>query len=82
MKLASTMAEGQVTIHLTFPRRAGIVMPSYGYEFSSDLATWVPVESVSEVILSTQSIDSFEVESVDATMTVPHSNCGYVRLRW
>lgn len=81
MKLGSTAVGAQVTIQLTFPRRAGISMPSYGYEFSSDLVTWVPVENVSEAILSTQAIDGLEIESVDATMTVPGSNCGFVRLR-
>lgn len=82
MKLASTTVGGQVTLHLTFPRRAGIAMPSYGYEFSRDLATWVPVESVSEAILSTQVIEGLEIESVDAMIIVPRANCGFVRLRW
>lgn len=82
VKLASTTAGGMVTIHLAFPRRPGIAWPSYGYEFSHDLIEWVPVGEVSETVGSAQAVDGVEIENIDATIVVPQSNSGFVRLRW
>ncbi len=82
LKLSTVTTNEQTVIHVTFPRRAGIVMPAYGYEISSDLAIWSPVGSVSESVLSTQVVDGVVIDNVDAAITAPQLKSGFVRLKW
>jgi len=82
MKITGVTAGTKSTFHLAFPRRAGIAMPAYGYEFSSDLVVWAPVGDVSETVVSTLTVDGVEVENIDAAITAPPSKSGFVRLSW
>ncbi|MEO5716568.1 MAG: hypothetical protein ABIT37_24025 [Luteolibacter sp.] len=79
---AATAGNSQRVIHLNFPRRAGLAMPAYGYEISSDLATWSPTENVTETVVSTQTTEGVEIENVDAAFPAQESGSGFVRLYW
>jgi hypothetical protein len=73
---------GQNVIHVVFPRRAGLSQSLYGYECSTDLATWNSVPNVTETVVSSQTVNGVLVETVDAQLPCPAPNSGFVRLKW
>ncbi len=80
---SSIVSQGQNKfIRLVFPRRAGLTGSHHGYEVTHDLSTWSPVLSPLENVLSTQTVDGVNVETVEALIPAPQSDCGFVRMRW
>ncbi|MDB6138581.1 MAG: hypothetical protein JWO94_1653 [Verrucomicrobiaceae bacterium] len=68
------------TIVLSFPRRVGLPAGYYHYESSSDLQSWSTVVGVVEVVISTASVNGTDIENVEATVPLPASAAGFVRL--
>jgi hypothetical protein len=73
---------GQMRIRLIFPRRAGLSPQPYGFVISSDLTQWTTAGGVSETVLSTQTVDGVEVETVEALIPSPSLTMGFVRFQW
>jgi hypothetical protein len=80
VKLAVVHSKEETVIHLTFPRRAGLSLPSYGYETSENLTTWEPAKGVTETALSTETVNGVEMENIDAAISTSHG-AGFVRMR-
>lgn len=79
---STTKAAGRTILHLTFPRRADLAPGSYGFLVGTDLATWQPVASLTETIISTQIIGGVKIDTIDAAVPSPSEECGYLRLKW
>lgn len=82
VKLEPSQVDGRSTVNVSFPRRSGIVMPSYGYETSEDLIHWKPVADVSESVVAMGAVNGVEIDQVTATLPSPPSGSGFVRLCW
>jgi hypothetical protein len=67
-------------VRLVFPRRAGLAPGWYAYQVASDLDTWGTVTPVSETVMTTQTIDGVEIETVEVLIEMPAGGAGYVRL--
>ncbi|RYD48680.1 MAG: DUF11 domain-containing protein, partial [Verrucomicrobiaceae bacterium] len=74
--------DGTQVIGLRFPRRAGVAMPSYGYEFSRDQVNWFPLGDVGETVVSTEVRGGVLFENIEAVSRVPSSEKCSIRLRW
>lgn len=82
VRLAAVQADGRGRGQISFPRRAGVSRPSYGYEISGDLTSWKPIADVSETVVSTRTVDGVTIEEVSATFAVPRSEAVFLRLCW
>ena len=71
-----------MTIRLVFPRRVGVASGSYGYEISTTLANWSPAQNVTENVLSTQTVNGVQLETVEALIPSPGPTSGFARLKW
>ena len=69
-------------IRLRFPRRAGVTMPAYRYEFSKDQTNWFPLQEIEETVTSTSDRNGVRFEDVDAVTHIKSSAKCVVRLRW
>ena len=70
------------TVHLLFLRRAGVVLPTYTYEVSRDLASWGAAPDVAETVVSTTTGADGPLEWVSAAIPAPGVAGGFVRLKW
>lgn len=73
---------GQMVIHLVFPRRSGLAPGAYGYECSTNLGDWHVAENVVETVLATQTVNGVQMETVDAAIPCLSPATGFARLRW
>ena len=84
LSLSLEKTGGNMVMHLSFPRRAGVTRPAYWFEISSDMQHWASAPSVTETILSTETVDGVSVESVDAAIPVTNTEGGsrFLRIGW
>lgn len=82
IQVQSTTVGGQVVLHLIFPRRSDLAPGSYGYETSGDVEIWNPATSVTETVISTQTVNGVQLDTVDAAFPFPAGQSGFVRLKW
>lgn len=78
----NVVKHGVQVIRLSFPRRAGVTMPAYGYEFSKDQTNWRPLLEIEETVTSTSDRHGVGFENVDAVTRIPSSAKCVIRLRW
>lgn len=78
----NVVRDGVQIIRLRFPRRAGVTMPAYGYEFSKDQKNWFPLQEIEETVTSTSDRNGVRFEDVDAVTRIKSSAKCVVRLRW
>jgi hypothetical protein len=74
--------DSQWAIRLVFPRRAGFSPQPYDYVTSSDLTQWTTAGNVSEAVLSLQTVDGVQIETVEALIPTANPVSAFVRFRW
>ena len=82
LQVSTTSVGGRLALRLVFPRRAGLVPRPYDYVISPDLAQWTVAPNVSETVLSVQSVDGTQIETVEALIPAVNPKAGFVRFRW
>jgi YVTN family beta-propeller protein len=73
---------GQRRFRITFPRREGVGSDRYRFEYSKNLHGWSEAGDVRERVTSSAQVDGVTVETVEATIALPESREGFVRLVW
>lgn len=82
MQVSTTTDNGETIIHIIFPRRVGLAPEAYGFETSAGLQQWDAAQGVTETVLSTQTVDGVQVDTVDAAIPSPAPDHGFARLKW
>lgn len=78
-----TDASHQPMIRMVFPRRTNLSPKPYRIDLSCDLKSWTPAQSVTETVLSTQTVNGVSVETVECDITPIQSSGGcFARLVW
>jgi uncharacterized repeat protein (TIGR01451 family) len=82
LRLALNTVDGNQTILLRFPRRAGLDPGSYCFELSENFGTWLVAPGAMETVLSTATEDGVEVEQVEARIPMAWPDRGFARIKW
>jgi YVTN family beta-propeller protein len=82
LKTELVSESGQRSFRITYPRREGVDRERYRFEYSDNLRLWSEAGSVRERVISSVLVDGIAVEKVEATIALPQSSVGFVRLVW
>jgi hypothetical protein len=79
---AATDSSNHPVIRMVFPRRAGLSPKPYRIDLSCDLSQWSPASSVTENVLSTQTVNGVSIETVECLITPMQMSGCFARLVW
>jgi hypothetical protein len=82
MQVSAAMIAGKPALRVVFPRRADLRPQSWEFVVSSNLTQWATASGVTEKVLSSQSSDGVQMDTIETLIPGNDPASSFVRFKW